>query len=280
MNHRRSFLAILAICITSTAMAMTAAAAIDRGGTTIDQALLVALSLVICAGTNFIPAISKHPLAWLIWGGCLLATIFGHVTFFTHAEMRAGDVRVQSSHLVQGAEHQIKAVNDALASIKSRPTAVIAADLAVTEDNRLRHALRIELGEAKRAEVLHDELLRLSATVTTASVMNATDPVTTLLMTVIRSNPASISLGISLGFSILLELLGAFLWFQALQRPDGVTTPVASKSQTNNQLTDIREAIASGKCLPTVAGIRKYLSCGQSNAMKLHRELNNPLQEN
>lgn len=76
MTTSRLLTLLLATAITLTAMAMASVSAWDRGGTWVDRVLLVALSVVICAGTHLIPALSKRKLAWLLWAGCLLATVY------------------------------------------------------------------------------------------------------------------------------------------------------------------------------------------------------------
>lgn len=264
-----------AVCVTATAMTMSGVSAFDRGGTVVEQALMVALFVAICAGTHFIPALLNRPLTWLVWAGCLLGTVFGHVTFFTHANLHAGELRAQHSIQTNGIVRQIEVTNEALATIKSRPVAVVAEILASSQDWRQRPALRAELAEAKRAAALRDELVRISATATTAMVMASNDPVTERIANVTGGNAASINLAVSLSFSILMELLGALLWWMALRRQgDENISPVASASQTSSDpIAELREAVASGECPSTVYGIRKFMGCGQAKALEMRRAL-------
>jgi hypothetical protein len=266
---------LLAVFVTVTALAMTAVAAWDRGGTAIDRLLLMALSLALCLGTHLIPALSKRSLAWLLWAGCLLGTIYGHVTFFTHASLRASELRVQHSALVVGTERQIVVIRESLESIKSRPVTTVAAELSSTRDKWQRRALREELAEAKRAAALRDELVSLTGSATTAEVTGAVDPVTARLVAVTGSNEASIVLLVGLGFSILLELMGALLWFEVFRPTQEVIASVTKAPITNSDdhITTLRAAIASGKCRATVSGIRSFLGCSQSRASELRRAL-------
>lgn len=270
-NGTRAF----AVCVTTTAMAITVVSALDRGGTVVDQVLMVALSVVICAGTHFILVLWKHPLACLLWFGCLLGTVFTHVTFFTNANLRAGEFRARHSIQKIGIERQIKVTNEALATIKSRPVAVVAEVLASSRDWRQRPALRAELAEAKRAAALRDELVRISATATTAMVVAGSDPVAAGIANVTGSNAAGITMAFNLGFSILMELLGAQLWWIALRRQgEESISSVASESQTaRDHIAELREAVAAGECPPTVSGIRKFLGCGQTTALEMRRAL-------
>lgn len=264
----------LASFVTLTAMAMASASAWDRGGDAIDRALLVALSVAICAGAHLIPSVSKRRLAWLLWGGCLLGTIYSHLVFFTHASLHAGEVRAKQSNQVVGTEKQIEAARDALAGISARPVSVIASELAVTRGWRKRSALEAELSEARRSAGLRDALVRLNGKAVEAGVASATDPVTERITAVTGSSEASISLLIGLGFAILLELMGALLWVEVLRHPEGdPTTAGINPSAYNDPVAKLRAAIDAGKLKPTVSGIRAFLGCGQTKAMALRRAI-------
>jgi len=263
---------------------MAAVAALDRGGTVLDRGLLAALSVAIVAGVHLIPALSRRKLAWLLWAGCLLGTVYGHLTLFVHASMRAGEAQAHQSAAVTGTGRQVGAVRDALAAITARPVAVIAGQLANTQGRRERAALRLELAEAQRAASLRDELVRLAATQTQAEVTGATDPVIARLAVTLGSNEASISLAVGLLFSLLVELLGALLWIEALSRPSETPqdylktfapspTPGWDEAAASNPLADLRAAIKAGELKPTVAGIRAFVGCSQAKAMELRRAI-------
>lgn len=280
---------LLAVFVTLTAASMTAVAALDRGGTMIDKMLLAAMSLVIVLAVHLLPAVSRRPAAWLVWIGCLLCAIFGHLTFFTHASLRAGDNRAQQSALAVGTERQVEATREALANIKARPVAVVAAELALASDRRSRAALREEIAGGKHAEVLRDDLVRLSVVLSTANVSGAVDPVTARLSLVTGWSESAVAIVIGLTFSILIELIGALIWYEAL-RPSRVSvvtvaTPVTTHVTTHvtpattpatpviNPVTTLQEAIQSGECRGTVSGIREFLGCSQSRAIELRRAL-------
>lgn len=272
----------LAVFVTFTAASMTAVAAWDRGGTLIDKALLVAMSVVIVLAVHLLPALSRRPAAWLVWVGCLLCAIYGHFTFLTHASLRAGDNRVQQSALVVGTERQIGTAREALAEIKARPVATVAAELAQSIDKRQRAALREELIEGRRAEALRDELLRLSRASTTALIARTTDPVTARLAAVTGLTDSGIAVVVGMTFSILLELIGALLWYEALRHVSEDMADIKARvTEIENSVTEpitdtvttLQEAILSGKCRGTVSSIRAFLNCSQARAMELRREL-------
>ncbi len=267
---------IFACVVTATAMGMAAVAGWDRGGSGIDRALLVALSVTICMGTHLIPAMSRRKVAWLLWAGCLVGTVYGHVTFFVNSSIRAGLVRAQTSAQVTGTEKQLEAVREVLSQIRARPIATVAAELSGARQWRRRRALELELAEAERAAHLRDELVQLTATATAAVVTATENPVTKRVATVTGRNPASIDVVTGVGFSILLELVGALLWVEILRRP--VETPSDKKKSPTapGVLTELREAVDNGTCKPTVAGIRVFMGCGQARAMALRRQLFSP----
>ena len=267
----------IAIFVTSTAVTMTAIAAWDRGGTFADKAVLVAMSVVIVVAVHLLPAMSRKPITWLVWTGCLVGAIYGHLTFFTNSAQRAADNRAQQSALAVGTQRQIDTAKDALSRITARPIAVVTAELAVTEDRRERSALRAEIAEGKRSQMLLDDLARLSAVVTIANIP-VTDPVTARLAAVTGWDESQVAVAIGLTFSILLELIGALLWYEAMKRETTVIARLSNGTTCVTQpVTDIvtmlRAAVTEGKCKKNVRGIREFLGCSQAQAMQLNKEV-------
>lgn len=228
-----SVIKALATFVTIVAALMTAVAAWDRGGTPLDKGLLVAMSVVIVLAVHLLPAISRRPSAWLVWTGCLLCAVYGHLTFLTHASQRASESLAQQSVLKVGTERQFDLTKEALAQIKARPVAEVAAELAVTQDKRARAALTVEIAAGKKAEKLREDLVRLSAVSTEAQVNGSVDPVTQKLAELFESSQGAVSVVIGLTFAMLLELIGALLWVEALrpsaknaEKVSDVTLPV------------------------------------------------------
>jgi hypothetical protein len=263
---------IFAILVTSTAMAMSAVAALDRGGTIVDKMLWVAISVMVCLGSHLIPSITKARWAWLLWGFCLLGTIYSHITFLTYSSLRAGDER--SKHSIQKAdvERQIQITREALSSINARPIATVSEQLAITKGWRNRTKLQTELSEAKRAAALQDNLVMLASSATVTGVATATDVVTGRLAQVTGSNEASINLVTGLFYSSLVEFIGVFLWYQVF-RHDVDHKLTSTNSVESNSLAVLELAVQTGKIKPTVKEIRVYLKCSQGRAMELHRTL-------
>jgi len=207
----------MALFVTVVAIMMTGVAAWDRGGNDLDRALMVALSVVIVLAVHLLPAISRRSIAWVVWAGCLLCAIYGHLTFLVHSNQRASQHLSEVSTLTVGTENQIKAAREALAEITARPMAVVAAERANTKDLRIRHALNIELSQAQKAQQIRDDLRKLESDSTQAKVNGAVDPVTQKVAEVLGVTEAQVSVVIGLTLALLLELIGAVLWFEALR---------------------------------------------------------------
>ena len=272
MNRITSF--TFATFVTVTAIVMSAVAAHDRGSTVIDKTLLMAISVAICAGSHLIPSISKTKLAWLLWVLCMVGAVYSHITFFSFAKLRANDDRSQYSIQKNGVEREIEATRSALARIEARPVATVASELAVTKGWSRRNALEEELSEARRASALQAEMIKLTSKATVIEVTGSEDIVTSRIAKVTGSNQDSIELVIALIFSILIELLGAFLWREVLIRKDespALESPI--KSDANSHV-ELENAIATGIVKPTVKGIRTFLGCSQSKAMEFRRTYN------
>jgi len=298
---------LVAVFVTLTAACMAAVAAWERGGTLLDRVLLVSMSAIIVLAVHLLPTLSRRWIVWPVWMGCLLCAMYGHLTFLIHASAHAEENRAQHSALTVGTERQIEVTRESLARINARPVATVAAELAVTRDNRQRAALRAEIAEGRRAEALDDELVKLYGISTVARVTRETDPVTVSLAEVTRYSDGAVTVVIGMTFSVLTELVGALLWYEVLRHPDrgegqprtantadvteGVTSlaeavtrfikteaPVtaaasAVTTELSGQVAPVINAIKIGKCRPTVAGIRKYLGCSQARASELRREL-------
>lgn len=258
----------LALFVTLTACAMTAVAAWDRGGTIIDRALLVSMCVVIVLAVHLIPALSRRPVAWLVWSVCLLCAVYGHLTFLTHASLRAAEAHAQQSALAIGTERQIQSAREALDEIKARPVATVAAQLAQEGDRRMRAALRAELAEGKRAENLRDDLAQFEAVYTAVRVTGATDPVTERLAVVTGWTVSGVSVVIGMTFAMLLELIGTLLWFEALRPSKAAAEPTQgddTKAVTDpitEQVTAVTAAILAQECRLSVTSIREFLGYG------------------
>jgi len=268
---RPKLILIFATCHTLAAMSMSAISAMDRANNLTDKFLLAVLFVFICAAAHFMLAVSTRPLVWLLWFGCFAGTVWGHFTFLTHANLRAGESRSQHSPQLAGIENQIRATNDALAAIKSRPVTIIAADIASEKEWKARAALKEELSEAKRATALRDEVMRLTTQVNAARDSASHEPSSVTIARLTHSNEDGVSFVANLGVAILMELIGAFLWWEIMRQSQSSSEPVSAESEAeiDQQVVEARAAIAMGKCKLTIREVRKILNCSQTKAQSI-----------
>jgi len=262
-----------AVVITLTAMGMGAVAAWDRGGTAIDRVLLVAISICIIAAAHLLPALSRRHITWLLWMGCLACAIYGHLCFFTYASQRAGEIRAESSSQLTAVRQHIQLTRETLSGIRARPVATVAFALVRAKDEQRREVLKVELGEARRAAALRDELVKATEKAFTYRESWSTDPVTARVAAVTDNTENSIGLTTSLTYAVLLELIGTLLWWEVFRGAKSATTPPSLPSGGGDVIADLRTAVATGECRPTVACIRAYLGCSQARAIEVRRRL-------
>lgn len=210
---------LLASFITLTAIFMAGVAAWDRGGTLADKLLLICLSVVIVWAVHFLPALSKRPVMWLVWVVCLLCAVYGHLTFLTHASQRAGAAQSKETVKHIGIERQIQIINESLEKIEARPVSVVADKLSKSTSKREKSALKLELGEARKAGALRDQLVVLSGVSAEAQILESADPVVSKLAVFFGVKDTVIFVTIGLVFSILIEVIGALVWFEVLRTP-------------------------------------------------------------
>lgn len=259
--------------ITLTAIAMSAAAALERGGSTLDQALMVSLSVAVCGSCHLILAISRSKLSWVLWTFCMMGSVYSHVTFLSYAGLRAGEERAHHSIQRRYIDRQTEVIREALAGISARPVTVVAEELSHTRGRRERIALEVELSESKRAVVLRDELIKLASNASETEVIGATDLVTTGISRVAGSNQSNVALVASLLFSIVLELIGTFLWFEILQQLNVQAKGREHRQDKQKSILEVKKAIETGKIKLRVKDIRVFLGCGQARAMEVRRSL-------
>lgn len=259
--------------ITLTAIGMSAAAALERGGTALDQTLMVALSVAVCGSCHLILAISRSKLSWVLWAFCMMGSVYSHVTFLSYAGLRAGEERAHHSIQRLNIDRQSEVIREALAGISARPVTIVADELSHTKVRRERIALEAELSEAKRVSALRDQLIKLANNASETEVTGTTDLVTTGISKVAGSNQSSVALVASLLFSIMLELIGTFLWYEILQHHTVQTNGRPHRQNKQKSISEVKEAIAAGKIKPRVKDIRVFLGCGQARAMEVRRSL-------
>jgi hypothetical protein len=227
-------------------VAMAAASALDRGGTLLDRALIVAIACVMVLGAHLLPALSRSAMARGLWVGCLLLTAWGHATFFVAAGHRSGTVRAEA--VVQTG--QARAIQAELDGIQARAVAVVSSDLAVAQARisaetlvlercqrsgsseqpcqRSRQAIEVarlrtaalgdELTEARRAARLRERLVEVAGEQDQAKADVTADPIAQSVAGLLGLSAEAISMSVSLLSALVVELMAALLWSIGLQR--------------------------------------------------------------
>jgi hypothetical protein len=225
MNNKNILLFFLAVISTTISIIMVVTTAILRGSNATERTILALLSILICLSAHTLPALSRRPIAWVLWGACFVGTLFSHLSFFANAQDHAGEFRSETSVQVSNSTQQIEATKQALSHITARSVATVARELAYARSNKRRAALSEELDEAKRSERLQDALLTAMESDKSTRNNAATDPLLTLLSRYSGANANGISLLIGMALALILEMLGVFLWYELLAKPQLKTLP-------------------------------------------------------
>lgn len=288
-NHiLRTITILAAVLVSGLAVAMAWASSMQRATDRHDQWLLAALSVVIVLAAHLLPALlrGRHPLVlWPVWILCLALAGFGHASWFYLNAESAAEVRQAGRAAARAVATERSVIEQALAGIKARPVAQVAAQLARTTDPDRREALAAELAEARRAAGLRDRLIVLSRNTTGTGEEQSGTP----------GNGAGtvqerdVTLVMSVVAALLLEVLGALVWSVAFAgdddaahaaqaRAEPAATVVSPPVQVGtvevvDELADLRAAIARGECKPSARGIKEYMGCGSDTAVRLRRQL-------
>ena len=217
--YTRAITFSLAIAITATSVFMSVVAAIDRSGTTVDQILLVALSVSVTLLVHFLPSVTKNKMVLIVWGLCLLAALFNHLNFFVHSSERADAMRAikaDDSIQVRGMAERISDISHNYVSIGARSETEISHDLATATGWKLRAALHIELDEARRKIQLSNQLAALKSELARNRETAGNDLVMAEISSITGISGITVSVVIGLFLAVLIELSGALLWNEIL----------------------------------------------------------------
>lgn len=284
IEMKQALTVALAGTVTAAAVALAIASAWQRAESDSDRLLLATVASVIVLAVHLLPALLRARSGWIVWPVwtlCLAGALWGHATFFASAWQGAAEARAASSTQARALQERRAVIEADLAATKARPVAAIVRQISWTKSDEQAQALRVELAEAQRATRLRDELLSLSVT---GSVTAVTDPLLARVTAVTGWTTAAISLAVSVGMAVLVEVLGALLWLEALagqkpafkarlHAPEEMELVELEATNLPPDLERLRAAVKAGHCAPRVADIRNFLGVSQARAMQLRREL-------
>lgn len=303
----RTITCIAALAVSSLAIALAWTGAQQRSITEDGKLLQACVAVIFVVLVHLLPTLLRrlHPLVlWPVWLLCLSQACFWHASWFYLSAESAAEVRLAGSAAARAMAQERADIEKVLETIKARPVATVAAQLARTTDPDRREALALELTEARRAASLRDRMVAVSGTPPGTTKVHSGTPeygTGTVADTRLESGTQlDIQLVMSVVAAVLVELLGALLWFAALRRDDDVevvakpvtvSTPTVVQQVVNfmaapisqpvqaagvvvfDEVADLRAAIVRGECRGSVRGIKEYLGCGQEAATRLKRAL-------
>lgn len=299
---------VLAIAATGTASCLSVLAGWQRGGSLPERLVWVAIGVVLVVSAHLLPALVRDSPYWVraaagvLWLACMATACYGHATFFLQAQRHAGELRASAIPMVEAvpAGRSLTAVMAERAEVTARLAMVNAqycpSHCPTLEARRIAltaklDALDAEAGEIRSRQSANDRAVEQRDVV-------AADPVTARLAALLGMTVARIDVLSGLTFAAVLEGVACLLWTIALQpqpapritavapsviashgADGGHTTdsdpviPLPVQKPANPDVTQLARDIAAGRVRPTVADIRRHLSCSQARAAALRRQL-------
>ncbi|SFD18999.1 hypothetical protein SAMN05216321_113106 [Cupriavidus sp. OV038] len=245
-----------------------------------------------------------------LWLACMVTACYGHLTFFLLAQLRAGEQRAASvAAPAPPPERNLTAVMAERVTVTAQLARANARgcqhDCGSLEARRVTLAAKLDALNAEADEVRRHQAIDDRTTAQRDAL--ATDPVTARLAGLFGTTGERIDLLSGLAFASVLEGVACLLWTVGLRSrpptPDPIPRPVrtnrsrASMPVSHAVVTDGRrpetppvsslvgitsadadvmrlaQDVAAGLVRPTVADIRRHLSCSQARATALRRQV-------
>ena len=231
---------VLSVTATLTSCGISVVAGWERGGQMTERLAWIFVGVVLLLSAHLIPALSRtlsaslRAASLLIWLCSMIATGYGHVTFFVVAQEHAGAARAS---LIRD-----QSPADAASASPGRDPAQIAIDRAQVQRDvawanaqkchenctyltarrsslsaRLS-ALNIEFDEAKRRERESDLAAADRERLIQRRDSAMADPVTSMVAHLLHVTTATVDLTVALSFGWLLESVACLGWLLALPR--------------------------------------------------------------
>ena len=242
----------LAVAATGISACVSFLASWERGGQLSERLVWVGVGLVLLLGAHLLPALARSaPMmlrvpALMLWILSMVATGYGHATFFMQAQRHAGDLRaaaVDARALIAPPPVSSGPDLTTIANERARVTTELANAMAqkcvgrctaqtlrrVALSSQLE-ALNIALEEARHRERVAD---RLSVAREQQAVLHAdamSDPVTSRVALLLGATTDTINLVVGLAFGTVLECVACLGWLLALRGSPITDTPSTTHS--------------------------------------------------
>jgi hypothetical protein len=268
-----------ALCITALALALSTAAALDRAASPADKIMMVSLYAIFCLLSHLILCLTKrklslrlHVLVLTLWLFSVVLTCSNHLSFLIKSDLRAGNERARMSVPVETNMNEIEVVKVAVSKMTGRSVSIVATEIASGQDRKKRHALLLELDEARRRVRLEDTLLDLIHNSPAIQSMESEDPFIHKVAVLLSSSESNVTMTFNLCISLFLELAGVILWLEYSQGKKHEQEAGGKNICSGDQITSHNK--------PTVEQIRLFLRCGQQKAMEVHQLTDGPRRKN
>ncbi|MGB8421341.1 hypothetical protein [Paraburkholderia sp.] len=243
---RRVWATGLALAATSASTIISVIAGWNRGGEPVERASWILIGVVLLLAAHLIPTLTRGvamTFRWwslVLWFFAMLATGYGHATFFLVAQSHAGEVRASTvTDVASPAPVQEGVPGRDLVSI-SAERAKLERELAWVSVQKCRDAcdalqvrriglrsrmdaLKVEFDQAKRREAAADQLATERAKLEAKRDAAESDPVTLLIARVVGTTAGTVNLVVALFMGWLLEGIGCLAWLLAI--PKGESRP-------------------------------------------------------
>jgi hypothetical protein len=159
--------------------------------------------------------------------------------------------------------NEIEVVKVAVSKMTGRSVSIVATEIATAQDRKKRHALLLELDEARRRVRLEETLLNLTHNSQAIRFSESEDPFVHKIALLLSSSDSNVSIIFNLCIALFLELAGVILWLEYSHDKE-------EEPETGGEILCSGD-ITTSQNKPTVEQIRLFLRCGQEKAMEVHR---------
>lgn len=294
---------VLAASATGTAICLSVLAGWQRGGWLAEKLVWVAIGVVLVTSAHLLPALCRSAppvvrgMGSVLWVACMVATSYGHATFFLLSQQHAGEARIASIAIAPVPHRSLTIVmqerGDVVSALARADARHCSRDCGTLRARRVSLAARRDALDAEAAEVRRQEAINDRDAQRRDAIRD--DPVTARLAVLLAVPSARLDLFAGLAFAAVLEGVACLLWFIALQSRQPVTIRTAvmesvtpppvgnaivpadhAVTPAETEMTQLTRDIAAGLVRPTVSDIRRHLGCAQAKAAALRRQLVTP----
>jgi hypothetical protein len=245
----------LAVAATGTAVFISVLAGWQRGGWLVERIAWVAIGVVLVASAHLLPALCRSASLAVrcagsaLWVVCMIATCYGHATFFLLSQQHAGAMRADAVTppvtvtLISSGRNPV-----VIAAERARVTTALAIanarrcsdDCPALRLSRISLAAKLdvlntEADDARRQLAIDDR--RTDQVDRAAALRDAQrdDPVTVRLGALLGTTAARVDLLSGMAFAGVLEGIACLFWFLAFQTRTpvvGSVTPIPTRPVT------------------------------------------------